>query len=229
MSVRAAALSAILFAWGLQGAPALAAGSAGAGASTQAYVQANLRLVTTAAGRIPRGESIIDGVLAQVRRECPLAAGGSPQDPESTELSNEVIGTMVTAAIHPILGSIREYLRAVSRLRWGSRRANSEVQGYVSRLRAMAGLAQPPLCADVRSWAASGYKQLPSSTVAFDDVFVPDWVAIGELPPALSAFEGGGVRALARRSSQREAELTDFEAREVENWGRIMNALELNP
>src|ERR1700722_14321268 len=94
---------------------ALAVASAPAAASdasaTQAYVQADFSLVNTAAGRIPKGESILQSVLAGVRRECPKAAAGSPQNPESTALSNEVIGAMVTAAIHPILGPIRQYLQ----------------------------------------------------------------------------------------------------------------------
>lgn len=228
MSARAAALlTTMLLAGALQAGGAVAWASDSS--STQAYLQANLRLVDTAAGRIAHGESIINGVLAQVRRECPRAAAGSPQDPESTELSNEVIGTMVTSAIRPDLGSIREYLRAASPLRWSSRGLTSAVGGYVSKLKAMAGLQVPKLCADVRSWAASGFKKLPANTISFDDVFVPDWVALGELPSGLARFEGGGQRALASRSGGRESELTDFEAREVETWGRIMNALELNP
>jgi hypothetical protein len=220
-------LTTLLLAGGLQSGDALAAGSDAS--ATQAYLQANLRLVVSAAGRIRSGESILDGVLGAVRRECPGAAAGSPQDPESTQLSNEVIGLMVTSAIRPDLGSIREYLRAAAPIRWSSRGLTNAVKGYVSQLRAMSGLREPMLCADVRSWAASGFKTLPASTVSFDDVFMPNWVALGELPSSLSRLEGGSQRALASRSGNRETELTDFEAREVETWGEIMNLLGLNP
>ncbi|HMD56616.1 MAG TPA: hypothetical protein VKG82_04005 [Solirubrobacteraceae bacterium] len=228
MSARAAVLLlTMLLAAGWRAPGALAASSDAS--STQTYLQANFRLVNTAGSRIPSGESILQGVLAQVRRECPHAAMGSPQDPESTQLSNEVIGTMVTAAIHPDLGSIREYLRSAAHLRWSSSGLTSAVAGYVSKLKTMASLSEPKLCADVRSWAASGFKTLPPSTVAFDDRFVPDWVALGELPSSLSRFEQSSERSLAGRSAARETELTDFEAREVETWGKIMDALELNP
>ncbi|HXR29380.1 MAG TPA: hypothetical protein VN772_07350 [Solirubrobacteraceae bacterium] len=198
-------------------------------ASTQSYVQANYRLVQTAASRISVGEAAINNVLRHVRSECPLAAAGSPQDPESTQLSNELIGTMVTSAVHTDLPSIREYLRVAGRLRWSSRGLTSAVQGYVSKLRTMSSLAVPDICADVRSWEASGFKTLPASTVAFDQRFMPAWVALGELPGSLGRYESGEGRSLARRCSQREGELTEFEAREVETWGHIMNALELSP
>jgi hypothetical protein len=205
------------------------AGAASDGAATQAYVQANYTLVNTAASKIPRGEATLQNLLAQVRRECPQAATQSPQNPESTQLSDEVIGAMVTAAIRPILPNIRAYLQVASRQRWSSGSLTRAVKIYTGQLRAMAGLAQPHLCADVRAWAGSGYKTLPASTVAFDRVFVPNWVAVGELPGGLGRFESGAVASLARRSGARETQLTDFEAREVETWGHIMDALELNP
>jgi hypothetical protein len=207
------------------GASAASADAAGAGA----YLQADYRLVSAAAGRIPQGESIIAGVLAQVRRECPHAAKGSPQDPESTELSNEVIGMMVISAIHPILPQIHSYLSTVSHLQVGSSGVTRVVRSYVGQLRTMAGLSVPTLCADVRSWAASGYKTLPASTASFSPRFINAWVAVGMLPSGLSRFEGGGERALAGRATQRESALADFEARAVETWGEIMSALELNP
>jgi hypothetical protein len=219
-------LSAILAMLALQAAPAW---SASDGAATQAYVQANFRLVNTAGSRIPTGESILRSALEQVRRECPHAAAGSPQDPQSTQLSNEVIGAMVTATIHPDLGSIREYLRAATPLRWSSAGLTRAIRGYVGQLTTMASLPQPKLCADVRSWAASGFKTLPASTVAFDAKFMPAWVALGELPSTLSRFESSGERSLVNRSMRRETELTDFEARAVETWGDIMTALDLNP
>jgi hypothetical protein len=209
-------------------APAVAM-AASDGAATQAYLQADLSMVTVAASKIHQGESILRNVLAQVRGECPKAAAHSPQDPESTELSNEVIGTMVTAAIHPVLSPIRAFVGATSRLRWSSGSLTHTVQGYVGSLRTMAATAPPNICADVRAWAASGYKTLPATTVAFNRTFTPNWVSVGEQFAGLARFEGGGVSAIARRAAARETELTDFEAREVETWGHIMDALELNP
>jgi len=220
-------LTAVLAALALAPPSALAAGSDVA--ATHSYIQANYRMVQYAGSRIPTGEATLRRVLAQIRSECPAAAANSPQDPESTQLSNEVIGLMVVSAIHDALPSIHEYLRAASGLRWSSRSLTNAVQGYVAKLRTMAALSPPPVCADVRSWSAGGFRTLPADTVAFDARFMPDWVALGELPAALGQFERGEQRSLVRRSEQRETELTDFEARAVETWGQIMNTLELNP
>jgi hypothetical protein len=224
------AMSMLLLACALQGALAgsalAASGNAGA---TQAYVQADLRLTSSAAGQIHSGESIISGVLAQVRRECPRAAANSPQNAESTKLSNEVIGAMVISAIRPDLGAIRQFLGTVSHLHWSSGTASRAVRSYVAQLKAMAGLNVPRLCSDVRGWASNDFKSLTSGTVSFDKVFVPSWVAVGSIPIAIRSFESGSTRTLARQAAKREIQLADFEAREVEVWGTIMNVLELNP
>ncbi len=198
-------------------------------AATQSYVQANYRLVQNAGAHISVGEAALRGVLEKVRHECPRAAAGSPQDPESTQLSNEVVGAMVTAAIHPDLGSIREYLRAAGHLHWSNRGLTRTIQTYVGKLRKLSTLPQPNLCADVRSWAASGFHSLPAANVAFAEPFMASWVALGELPGSLAQFERGEQRSLISRSNQRETQLTDFEAQAVTTWGEIMNVLELNP
>jgi hypothetical protein len=212
---------------GLSPAQALAAPSDAA--VTLSYIRVNYRLEQTATSRIPAGVSAIDGVLARVRRECPLAALGSPQDPESTQLSNEVIGAMVTSAIHGDLASLREYVRLAAPLRWSRRSLTSAVQGYVAQVRTLASLPQPNVCADIRSWAASGFKTLPASTVAFDQRFMPAWVGLGYLPGGLGGYDTPEARTLVARSVRFEAQLADFEAERVETWGHIMRALELWP
>jgi hypothetical protein len=210
-------------------APARALASPADVAATQAYLQANYRLVSTAASHIPVAERAISAVLGQVRRECPKAASGSPQDPESTQMSEEVIGTMVTSAYSRDLASIRQYLRAVAHLRWSNHALTAEVQSYVSRLKVLASLTQPNLCADVRSWATSHYTALPASNVAFDRRFVPSWVSLGEVPGSLARYENAEAHALAKRSASREEQISEFEAFKVETWGQIMSTLELWP
>ena len=212
-------------------APAVPAAQAAAGdiTATRAYVEADYRLMRSAVSRIPTAERALQGVLAGVRRDCPRAAAGSPQNALSTQLSNEVIGAMVTAVVDQGLPLARQYIRSAERLRWSNGRLTSEVQGYVGKVRVLTALAPPALCADVRAWAASGFQSLTASTEGFDRRFMPAWVAAGELPQALSRYEQGGTRALARRAAALESTFGDFEARAVETWGRIMNALELWP
>ena len=198
-------------------------------ASTSAYVQANLTLVLIARAHLAAAEAAPLHVLAQVTRECPLAAFASPQDPESTQLSNEVIGAMVLSAYHLDVPAIQRFIASAAHLRWSSASLTRAVHEYVSNLRVLVALAPPHLCADVRAWVAGGYTSLPAATVAFDRRFMAAWVAIGLLPGKLAASEGPRERGIARRASALEVELTDGEARAVESWGKIMNELGLEP
>jgi hypothetical protein len=220
----------ILAAFGvLIGAPTGAAAQSNQ-AAAQAYVRADLALVQTAAAHLSLAEAGIQGLLHRVHSSCPLGAAGSPQDPESTELSNEVIGAIVTAAIHSELASIHQFVAAASGLRWSNRSLNGTVSSYVSRLKGMAALPEPPLCSDIAGWATSGFHAVPARAKSFQQRFMTDWVAIGELPTGmLSRYESGEVRALASRAEQLENRVVDFEARAVEKYTLVMNALELYP
>ena len=152
-----------------------------------------------------------------------MAAASSPQDPESTQLSDEVIGTMVTTVIRLDPSAARQFVRAAAGLAWSSRALTRQVRTYVHKVGILAGLAPPQLCSDVESWASSGFRTLPATTVAFDASFMPAWVALGELPSGLARFETADERPALRRSRSYEEAFTDFEAREVETWGQIMN------
>lgn len=227
MGARAALGTLVLAATIAASAPA--ASFASDGAATAAYLTANLRLARTAASHIGAARAAIDGVLAHVRAQCPLAALDSPQDPQSTQLSNEVIGDMVISAIRTDLPALRAFVRATAPLRWSSAPLTHAVREYVSQVRAMGSLSPPDLCGDVRSWAASHFRALPASTLAFSPRFMENWVALGQVPAAMARFEGAPSRALARRASGSETQLAEFEAHEVETWGTIMNALVLSP
>jgi len=193
------------------------------------YLAANYRLVKTARAYLRRAEAAPLGVLAKVRRECPMAAAHSPQDSQSTQLSNEVIGAMVLSAYHLDVPSLTGFVRSVQRLHWSNGRLTSAVHAYAAKIAILAKMAPPNLCADVGAWAASGFRVLPASTLRFVPRFMAAWVALGELPPGLGAYESAASRALASSCNQLEIQLTDGEARAVYSWGDIMNELVLNP
>lgn len=207
--------------------PASTLASAGDAAATQAYIRANYALVHAAAGNIHRSEAGVAGVLAQVRSECPKAAMGSPQDHDSEQLSDEMVGAIVVAGVHPNLAAIQGFIRAAGSLRWSNSRLTSAVHAYVGKAKALSALAPPHLCADIQAWAASGYQTLPASTVRFDAQYTPVWVALGELPATMRSFEGPQERGLLRASSQLENEITEYEARAVNTYAEILDALEL--
>jgi hypothetical protein len=209
--------------------PASAPASAADVAATQAYVQANYAALRVAMSHLAAAEAGPLHVLAQVRRECPGAGTGSPQDPESTQMSNEVIGAMVLSAAQPDLQAIRTFIHAVAGLRWSNRGLTRAIHTYVENWQTLLSLPAPNLCADVKAWAANGFHTLPASTVAFDAQFTPAWVAAGYLPPQLSHYESAATRALASRSIPLEQKVSEAEARAVEHWGEIMDTLVLWP
>ena len=214
---------------GLAVLPASAPASAADLAATQTYVQVNYALVRYFTSHIPAARAELSSVLAGVRRECPSAAAGSPEDVDSEQLSNEVVGTMVTTVIQHNLPPLRAAIRAIAHLRWSSGALTRAIQAYVAKGRVLSSLAVPHLCADVRAWVASDFETLPASTASFAPRFMSAWVAPGYLPAALSPYETGEGRTLAHRTAQLEQQWTEFEAYEVETWGKIMNALVLQP
>jgi len=210
-------------------APACALAGSGDAAATRTYIQANYALVQSGGTRLARARSILHNLLRQVEGECPQAAKGSPQNGDSTELSEEVIGTMVTSAYRPDLPAIDSYIRATAHLQWSNHSLTSAVRAYVGKLKAIAALAPPKLCADVAAWRAGGYATLPASTIGFDQQFEPNWVALGELPALLKSTERPEETGLLRRSNQLEQQLTEFEAEAAETWRELMNELDLEP
>lgn len=211
--------------------PSTALAGEGNIATTRTYLQANYRLVRVAASQIGPIEATLRGVRSRIARECPLAAAGSPQDPDSEQLSNEVIGAMVTAAVHLVVkpASIA-FARTAERLTWSDRALTRSVHAYVAKAKGLVALAQPKLCSDIESWAASGFRTLSAGTVAFAPRFMSVWIAPGELPAALARYETPAERPLLRRTRQLEEAFTEMEAHVgVETWGEIMNGLMLQP
>jgi hypothetical protein len=210
-------------------AAAPVAASASDASSTETYLRANYSLVKAGQAHLGASIAAYKSVLATVKRDCPRAAVESPQNPESTELSNEVIGTMVLRAGQPDRPAVKSYLRAVAGLRWSSASVTHAVAGYASMLRTLYNLPVPDLCGDVKAWATSHFKSTSAGTVSFVKAFYPNWVALGLIPAGLSRFESSQGRTLARNSGRFEYQITNVEAQAVETWGDIMNELVLNP
>lgn len=227
---RRATLALLLAVAALAQLPAAPSASASAtdAASARAYVRADLALVLAAKSRLRTAEAAPLRVLAQVSRECPHAAAGSPQDAESTQMSDEVIGAMVLSAYHLDVPALQRFVSGVARLPWSDGALRRTVRAYAANLRVLARLAPPHLCADVRAWVAGGYRSLPAATAGFDRVFMPAWVSVGMMPARLARY-ASSERAALTRIAAIEQQITDAEARAVENWGRIMDELGLNP
>jgi hypothetical protein len=160
--------------------------------------------------------------------ECPDVGAGSPQSEAEQNLSYEVAGALWATAYHADSKFAQAFIRAVSPLRWSSPAIDRSAHKFIRGLREMTSLQVPNLCADVRSWTASGYQTIPSSTLRFDrhveaiEVEVPS-------PRILSTYVQPADRGLFAKV---EHLLTRFEELEFSTgqryWDTVLETLGLN-
>jgi hypothetical protein len=221
----------LIAALALVAAPASALAGSGNAATTQTYVQANLKLVQSGVSKLGQGRAALHSAGRRIEGECKNAAFDSPQNPQSTELSNEIIGAIVLPTLQTGKPDLLKFISAAGGLRWSNSRLTSAIRAYVGKLKVMATLAPPNVCADVRAWVASGYTTLTPSTIQFDKQFMPNWVAVGETPTSLlTPFAASSQRAALRRTMQLENQLIEFEAIDgVNTWDTATESLGLSP
>lgn len=199
-------------------------------AATRAYIQADYALVHTARVNLAASKAALQKLRRRIRAECPRVAAGSPQDRDSEQLSNELVGAMTVVAIQPDVHAVAVFARTVQRLRWSNGQLTRKVHSYAARLRTLSMLPAPDVCADVKAWVASGYQTLPASNISFDNRYYQVEVAVGEVPARLLApFLPPDKRAVLARAQRLEGQLSEAEANAVYTWGHIMEDLGLNP
>jgi hypothetical protein len=198
--------------------------------ATRAYVAADYALVHTARVNLKTGEAALESLRATLSAECPQAAAASPENEAAEHLSNEVVGAMGTVFIRSDTQAVASFAEAVSQLQWSNAQLTRKVDVYAAKLKAIAALATPDVCGDVRTWAASGYRTLPTTTTQFDRAYSANDVGIGEVPARLLApYENARERGQLALTKQSENELVDAEARAVKPWSKILDALDLQP
>ena len=198
-------------------------------AATRAYIEANYRLVRAARANLAAGEAGIRHLVRQTVRECPGAGEGSSVTPAANEVSEEVVGTIVTTAYRPDVGTIDAFVAAVSPLRWSDRRLTRIVRVYLRKLESLAVLAPADICGDIKAWAADGFKAAPEGTTRFNKLYLAADIEAEEVPLALLApYENRRQATLLRHTQDLEAPLAQAEADAVERWMEIMRGLALS-
>lgn len=211
-------------------APALARARPSDAVATRAYIQADYKLAHTARLNLATSEAALRTLRNQISSECPGVAAGSPQDTDSEQLSNELVGAMTLAAIVPDMQAVAQFAQTVQRLRWSNGKLTHKVHVYASRLQTLAMLPAPNVCSDVRAWVAGDYRTLPASSIEFDQRYYKVEVGVGEVPAKLLApSERRDERSVLAHAEQLEGQLTEAEANGVYTWGHIMEAMGLNP
>jgi hypothetical protein len=216
-----------MLAVGLMPSPVLAASQGDLSSTHTALVAADSTLQSVIS-TWPALEASFQRLDRKFAAECPKVAAGSPQSEAEQNLSYEVAGALWATAYHTDSRYAQAFIKVVSPLRWSNPTIGRVAHKFIRGLREMTSLQVPNLCADVRSWTASGYQTIPSSTLRFDrhveaiEVEVPS-------PRILSTYVRPADRGLFAKV---EHLLTRFEELEFSTgqryWDTVLETLGLN-
>ncbi len=211
--------------------PAGAAARNGADvATTTALARATNTLIRAATPLVPRGLSDVERYAAQLATQCPHAAAGSPQNQQSEQLDNELIGTLTTVGYHVAATPIAVFARTVKSLHWSNPRLTREVHKLASRLAQLSTLPVPNFCGDLQTWAASHYQTVPATTLAFEHHYFAVTPEAEEVPTIVNLatpYATTADFAVLRRVERFEVKLGEAEAAAVESYSHLLITLEL--
>ncbi|HXA55174.1 MAG TPA: hypothetical protein VNV37_09925 [Solirubrobacteraceae bacterium] len=198
-------------------------------AATRTFIAANYTLVRIARDNLAAAQTAINTLGERVSGECPLAAGSeAPQNLDSGQLSEEVVGALEVAAYEVDRASMLAFGHAIRGLRWSNRKLTRMVRAYAVKLENFPMLGLPNICTDVKAWAATGYASLPATTVAFDKGVSAYGIENEEIPLGLlRPYENAAEVSLLRRTRQLEAPITKFETEAVSDYSKILDSLKL--
>ena len=198
--------------------------------ATLAFLQARYAYERALAAHAPALTAAAEGAAGALAAECPGALAGAPQSArerlgetslasppprqvgEENRQSRQLSAVEGEAFLAVALQAIDRpaalaFTRAVRPLRWSSAAVTALEQGQTAILEWELSLPPPAACADMRAWAASGYRTLAPATkslIAGQQAAVQPLrravrLEAADLAEPLRRYEGPQARALARK------------------------------
>ncbi len=146
-------------------APALASSQA---AATHTAIAADYALSRVRVGMISSTQGKVEKYNSQLAGECPNAGAGTPENEAAEPMAGEVADALWSIDYGATAGPIQRFASAIKPLRWSSAPFNHAIHMLASSLSGLSKLSLPNLCADVRSWTASGFKTVPPHVEELD-------------------------------------------------------------
>jgi len=203
--------------------------AAGDRSATRVYIDASYNLVRAAREDSSAGRAAVDDLVRQTVDECRGAGEGSSVTKAANEVSEEVADTVIVTAYRPYTRAVQTFVDAVAPLHWSNPRLMHDVRVYLRKLRNLTVLAPADICADVRTWAAGGFKAAPEGTTRFIKLYQGADIEAEEVPAALlKPYETRRDAAVLRHTEDLEGPLAQAEAEGVERWKEIMRGLALS-
>lgn len=217
--------SALALALGL--APSQATAAPQDVAATHAYIQANYALARASVALIGPVQARIQRLNAALAQECPHAGLGTPEVEASQPMSYEVAAALWSVAYGSAAGPIRTFVAATARLRWSNHAIGRAAASYARNLHEFAALPLPNLCADVRSWTASGFRVVPATTLSLDRR--AEAIELNTVPPRLlRPYESGSDASTLARTMQLETKIEENEfGKGQTDWIQALDTLGL--
>jgi hypothetical protein len=167
LAIFATALTVGVLSVGSPSPSALAASSQDASSTHTALVAAYTTL-NAVVKTWPTVEASLHKLEHKFAAECPEVGKGSPQSEPEQRLSYEVAGALFAAGYHADARIAETFIKTVSPLKWSNPALTRRAHKFIKGLREMISLQEPNICGDVRSWTATGYATIPTSTLQFD-------------------------------------------------------------
>jgi|HubBroStandDraft_2_1064218.scaffolds.fasta_scaffold00142_10 hypothetical protein len=169
--------------------------SSGDASATQAYLQADYATTRAEVRGFPTAIAAVDALAEQVQMECPgvlanapkLASGAVPSA-TTADAAEEELDAAFGAAERTERVRRRHLASLVARLHWSSRTLTRLAHSQTAAEAEKAAIGPPSLCADMRSWVASGYQAVSAGTERYV-----------QLESALSAKTEGAEAAILRK------------------------------
>jgi hypothetical protein len=147
--------------------PAGAMAATGDAASTAAFLHAANAFAQAQTANLSASTAAMEREASGMTTGCPSVLVGAPKGVQLSALAAEVVSAVLFSSVVPDRSSTLAFTRKIAALHWSDRTVAKFVRALAAEERAAVGLALPNVCADLVTWKTSGYKTLPSSTVAF--------------------------------------------------------------
>ena len=197
-------------------------------ASTHTYLLADHALLHTTVSAWSREEASIDRLDAKLGAECPHVGAGSPQSEEEQKLSLEVAGALWATGYHTNAKAVQGFVKATRHLTWSNPATTRAARKLTKALTEMASLAVPPLCADVRAWAAGGFGAVPADVTQYAKH--AEAIEINQVPRRLLApFLRASDVSLAAGDERLNKRFEELEfVHGQDQWNKLLEVLSLN-
>ena len=220
-------LAILLAALALGLAPAQALASPQDIASTHAFLVAGHIALQATVSKWSAVEAGIRRMDHKFATECLHVGEGSPQNEEEQKLSYEVAGALWASGYHTDAGIVRRFWTAVKSLRWSNPSITRRARRFARSMLEMTKISVPDLCGDVRSWAATGFRSIPASTVRYDKHVEAIEVKLPS-PKLIRPFVHGADSALLAQDLHLYRRFEELEVgRGFNDWDNLLEILSL--